>query len=275
MELEERKKREIQHSNFKRQIVVAYEYQTDKDEFVKDPELYKRYFPNMKYYSVTRTSETYCKELLSQLCQSPNCRALDYCCGNGEMGVFMATKGAQTWGMDLSEVAIANANNLAKQEGVEGLASFRVMDAEALEFEDDFFDVIHEYGALHHLEYGKALSELARVVKPDGTVICTEALRHNPIIHLYRKLTPHLRTQWEAEHILGVPEIKQAKKYFAKVDYKFFHLAVLGAVPFRKLPIFSPLLTCLEAVDKVILRFPLVGRFAWISVLTLSQPKPA
>ena len=37
-----------------------------------------------------------------------------------------------------------------------------------MSFENDYFDYGVEYGALHHLELHAALSELARVLKPNG-----------------------------------------------------------------------------------------------------------
>src|SRR5207249_569096 len=109
---------------------------------------------------------------------------------------------------DMSVVSIANARTMAQQEGLDQTIEFEVMDAEALRCADHSFDVIVVYGALHHLDLEKALHELARVLKPGGTVICTEALRHNPLIHWYRRLTPKLRTRWETDHILGRSNFK-------------------------------------------------------------------
>ena len=72
------------------------------------------------------------------------------------------------------------------------------------------------------MDLDAALGELARVLKPDAKMICIEALRHNPLIHAYRKRTPHLRTEWEVEHILGVESLDVMKRYFSQVDVRFF-----------------------------------------------------
>ena len=146
------------------------------------------------------------------------------------------------------------------------------MDAENTEFEENTFDIIHEYGALHHLALDAAFDELARIVKPDGCVVCTEALRHNPLIHAYRRRTPHLRTRWEAKHILGVPEINSARRCFSEVSLRFFHLFALAAVPFRKRKLFRLLLSGLNRVDSLVLRLPFVRRMAWIAVFVLAKP---
>ncbi len=142
--------------------------------------------------------------------------------------------GAHGYGIDISPVSIEKSRQLAQQEGVADRATFAVMDAEAMEFPDGFFDAILVNGALHHLDLANAYRELARVLKPDGIVVANEALKHNIFIHLYRKMTPHLRTAWEAEHIMGKGEIESAHRYFNRVEVlRCFHLATLLAIPSR------------------------------------------
>ena len=103
-------------------------------------------------------------------------------------------------------------------------------------------------------------------------LVCTEAMRHNPLIHWYRNRTPHLRTQWEVEHILGVPEINSGEAFFSNLNVQMFHLAALVAVPFRKAPFFRPLLATLEAIDNIILSIPFLNRLAWVAVVEYRQP---
>lgn len=145
-------------------------------------------------------------------------------------------------------------------------------DAEKTGFPSRSFDIITEYGALHHLDLETAYGEMARILKPNGKAICVEALGHNPFIHLYRRLTPSLRTEWEVNHILRKRDVALASKYFHKVDMEFFHLATLVAVPFRNSASFDRLLSALEQIDEAILRFPVLKWQAWQIVFTLSQP---
>ena len=274
---EDRKLREVQHSDQRRTIVKAYEYQTDAGARVRekgliaDKQSYYKHFSNMKFYSITSASSAYRDSILLEGIEGLT--ALDYCCGNGEVAVEMACKGARlVHGIDLSPVAIENARELAKSVGVDAICEFSVMDAEQTDFEDDTFDIIHEYGALHHLKLKAAFRELSRLVKSEGRVVCTETLRHNPFIHLYRKRTPHLRTKWEVEHILGTPEIMCGLQYFKEVYTRFFHLSAIGAVPFRKKKIFNGLLSALDAVDSILLRIPYLQRMAWIAVFLYEKP---
>jgi len=227
---------------------------------------------NMKYYAIERKSRTMVLGWFRNNCKGV--RVLDYCCGNGEDGVYIAKNGAaEVVGIDISNTSIENCSRLAQRHGVGHVATYRIADAENTGFQDSSFDVITEYGALHHLDLDKAFREITRVLKADGKVICNEALAHNVFIHLYRKLTPDLRTEWEVDHIMRKKDFKVAEKYFGRVEMHFFHLFTLFAVPFRKFPFFGALLAVLEAIDAILLKLPIIKWQAWQVVFVLSEPR--
>jgi len=147
------------------------------------------------------------------------------------------------------------------------------MDAENLSFPDNTFDVIYAAGCLHHVDLDRTFKELHRVLKPEGRIMCNEALAHNPVFHLYRKLTPKLRTPWEVPHILHVSDIMKADRYFSKIDVRFHYLTCLLAVPFRRTPVFNAVLTVLEKIDGMLLSVPGLRRLAWQSTFELSRPR--
>ncbi len=228
---------------------------------------------NKKYYDIGRSNHAFSVDRLARACKGR--RVLDYCCGDGQNGLFAAAHGAaEVTGIDISPVSVQDANRKAKEQGLADRVHFEVMDAEAMTFPTGHFDVIVVAGGLHHLDLDAAYRELARVLADDGEVICGEALRHNVIIQWYRRLTPHLRTAWETEHILGRQEIMLARRYFdvVRVD-RFFHLATLAAVPFRNTPFFSAVLTVLEHLDRFVLRLPGIRWQAWQGLFTLARPK--
>lgn len=279
--LEERKLKEIEHSRKRRSILQGFERHSDtgKSERVEnlesvilDKDAFDYHFSNMKFYSITNESEEFHYAWLKEKC-APGVKVLDFGCGNGENGIYAAQCGAEAIGIDISPEGIANANLNAKQAGVGEHCTFEVMDGENMTFLDNTFDLAVEYGALHHVELNKAMAELCRVLKPNGEMICVEALRHNPIIHWYRKKTPHLRTQWEVEHILKVEDLAIARKYFHKVDVRFFHLAVLASVPFRKTRFFKPVRSFLNKIDSILLRSERIGKYGWIMIFTMGEPK--
>jgi ubiquinone/menaquinone biosynthesis C-methylase UbiE len=227
---------------------------------------------NMKYYSIERQSRNMVVNWFKENCTGK--RVLDYCCGNGADSIIIAQNGAaEVIGIDISDVSIRNCQDLAKKNHLDNIASFLVRDAENTGFEDNYFDIITEYGCLHHLDLEKAFAELSRVLKPDGKVICNESLGHNPVIHLYRKMTSHLRTEWEVDHIIRKPHFKVAEKYFDHIELRFYHLFTLLGFPLRNTTLFSGLLSGLEKIDNILLKLPLIKWQAWQVIFILSKPK--
>lgn len=232
---------------------------------------YQRLTTNKKFYAITRTSVGFTENWLKNNVRGK--RVLDYCCGEGILARKLASFGAEAFGIDISPFSIEKAKVKAQQEGVASNTNFAVMDAEKMSFEDNFFDIVVCHGVLHHLDVKKAFPEIARVLKPDGQVICAEPLAYNPVFQLYRKMTPHLRTEWEAHHILTKADIFESLKSFDGIDMRFFHLTALAAVPFRNTVLFKPILGFFESVDNLILKIPFVQWWAWQVIFILSKPK--
>ena len=72
--------------------------------------------------------------------------------------------------------------------------TFMLMDAHDLAFPDGHFDAVIGWGILHHLDLGRALDEVARVLAPGGVMVFSEPLDMNPVARLVRRLTPKART---------------------------------------------------------------------------------
>jgi len=258
--MEERKRAEQQLHNILR-----------SEELLENKELYEYYYSNKKYYSIDSINREYVYQLLKNRVRGR--KVLDYCCGDGRYSFLCAQWGGACVGIDISDVSIANCKKKCLKEKSGLKPEFYVMDAEKTQFEDNSFDIIVCMGVLHHLDLKNSYRELWRIIKPEGEIICTEPLGHNPIIQRYRRATPHLRTKYEAEHILRIEDIRRAEHYFETVKTNFFHLATLAAVPFRRTVVFERILRFLEAIDAVLLKIPLIRTQAWMVVFKLSRPK--
>jgi ubiquinone/menaquinone biosynthesis C-methylase UbiE len=122
-------------------------------------------------------------------------KVLDYGCGRGHLSLNILSRGAHVCGIDISPVYISDAIQTIAQKGYpEYRYSLRVMDAHALEYEDCTFDLVIGEGILHHLNISVALSEIHRVLKIGGRAIFLEPLADNPLLRIFRLLTPHART---------------------------------------------------------------------------------
>jgi len=99
-------------------------------------------------------------------------KILDIACGVGELSLIIARKGAEVYGLDMSEVAIAGARRLSQRAGIP--CDFRVGDAQHLPYPDGYFDKIVCSSSLEHFQDDRqALSEMRRVLKDGGRVVLT------------------------------------------------------------------------------------------------------
>ena len=223
-----------------------------------------------KYYSIIEGRARFWEDFLRARCAGK--RVLEYGCGQGKYTPRLAEFGAAVTGIDLSETAMENARAGARAAGVQ--VEFRAMDAEALDFPDGTFDVICGNAILHHLDLEPSFSEVARTLKADGVAIFMEPLGHNPLINLKRRMTPRLRTP--DEHPLKMSDFNVARKHFARVEIRAYHLLSLLAVPLRKAPGFPAIVTGLDRLDAALFRaLPFTARYAWYAVAVLSEPRQA
>jgi ubiquinone/menaquinone biosynthesis C-methylase UbiE len=96
-------------------------------------------------------------------------------------------------GVDIHEKGIEAAREANEADDV----SFAIMNAEALEFEDESFDTVAISASMHHMEnLGKVLGEMRRVLKPGGRYIVVEMYRDDPS---EQELTSIQMHQWAAE----------------------------------------------------------------------------
>jgi len=217
-----------------------------------------------KYYQTTDLSKRVYKDLIHK--GAAGKKVLEYGCGPGSQAFSLAKAGARVTAIDISDVAIEQAKAEAERQGVE-IESF-VMDAEELTFDDHSFDRVCGSGILHHLDLQRCYPELRRVLKPGGNGIFFEPMGYNPLINLYRKMTPDLRT--DDEHPLLTEDFELARKYFDEVEPRYFHLTSIGAsfIPVRSLQ--SALARPLNGLDSALFKaVPFLRKYAWITVVEL------
>ena len=94
---------------------------------------------------------------------------------------------------------------------------FKLMDANNLFFDNESFDIVIGGQILHHLDFTSAISEINRVLKPDGQIIFREPLGINPVSKIIRKITSSYRTKDESP--LSEDDFKVIEKYFLTKYY--------------------------------------------------------
>lgn len=224
-----------------------------------------------KFYKVERAPMDRYAELLT-LPDPGSKRVLEYGCGPGSHAFFLAKRGIDVTGIDISDVAIEQARQRAEADGVADRCHFAVMNAEETGLAEHSFDLICGTAILHHLDLDKAYAELCRLLKPEGHAVFVEPLGHNPAINAYRRVTPSLRT--EDEHPLLAGDLERANSHFDRVELEYFNLLTLLAVPLRNRRSFGKALGALQAVDRKLFGVPALRRHAWMVLLDLSLPRP-
>ena len=194
-------------------------------------------------------------------------RVLEYGCGTGGVAFDVAEVATSVQAIDISPVAVQLVRDEAARRGV--AVSADVMDAEALDLPDDSFDLVCGTGILHHLDLDASLREIHRVLAPTGRAIFVEPLGHNPVINLFRAVTPKMRTP--DEHPLRVADFDAMRELFRRVDVREFGLLGLaGLVP----GVPERAGAALHRADaRLFRRWPRTGRYAWMAAVSLAEPR--
>ncbi len=222
-----------------------------------------------KFYSIQGKSREHYKQLLAMHAVSGT-RVLEYGCGRGSSAFFLSDRGAIVSAIDISKAGLDLAREEARNRGLS--IDFRLMNAEKLEFPDSTFDLVCGTAILHHLDLDRSFGEISRVLKPGGATVFIEPLGHNPLINVYRKLTPRMRT--EDEHPLRMQDFTVARRHFDRVELEFYHLLSLAAVPLRNRSVFPRLVGTLDRLDSVLFRrWPSMRKYAWYAVMVFTQPR--
>lgn len=160
---------------------------------------------------------------------SKNLKILEIGCGLGTDGAQFAKAGANYTGIDLTQAAV----DLAKRrfELFQLPGTFRVADAERLDFPDNSFDLVYSHGVLHHTpDTAGAIREVHRVLRPGGRAVVMlyhrNSYNYRVNISILRRTGVHL-LRWKAGrslvHILtGEPKeslLEHARQLRAKPDY--------------------------------------------------------
>lgn len=245
-------------------------HDTHRDEYQVeslDKDTYEKLYGNKKYYQATELSKVYVDNWINTYAKDKI--FLDYACGNGFNAIKAAKAGARlSIGLDISSVSIINARKNAEINNLSDKTFFVQADCENTQIPEESIDVIICSGMLHHLDLSYAFPELRRILAPGGRILCVEALDYNPLIKLYRHLTPQMRTEWEKAHILDLSDVKFAQRFFNIGEIRYWHI----------LSVFAPkislsLLPLLNSADQILTRLPLLQLMAWIFTFELIKLK--
>lgn len=151
-----------------------------------------------------------------------------------ELGSYRWVRFIEATGIQPRELECINISETELQRGIDAAKTSRVkprftlMDANALRFPDESFDLVFGKAILHHLDLARALNEIRRVLKLQGRFVFLEPLGVNPVAKLVRLLTPLARTP--DERPLRRKELAEIQERFDTSLYYQQFLSVPAAV---------------------------------------------
>jgi ubiquinone/menaquinone biosynthesis C-methylase UbiE len=201
-----------------------------------------------------------------------NKNILDYCCGTGSYSIMPAQNGANVWGVDISSKSIELAIKRSKILNTSKKCKFEVGDAEKLNFNDNFFDIILCYGSFSYLDLNKSFQELKRVLRPEGKIILVDSLGYNPLINYNRKrnITNYAPNYVNQLRTITHKDLKISLKYFDSYSIHYFDFfTLLGKLLSSKFKINIDA-NKLATIDSYFLKLPLVKRLSFKFVCVIS-----
>ena len=200
-------------------------------------------------------------------------KVLEYGCGNGWFTKKLAENGAEVWAFDISDEAIKRTYEFMTRLKLENKLHLSQMSAEKLTYDSEMFDIAVGNAILHHVDLAASLKELNRVLKDGGKAFFTEPLGHNPILNIYRLLTPQLRSKDEKP--LSFKQYDMIHDIFPKFKHHEYYLTAILAVLWHYVGFDNIMLKSrdwLYRLDKIILKiFPFLKKYCWYSILEIEK----
>ena len=183
-------------------------------------------------------------------------RVLDVAAGNGNATLAAARRFADVTSTDYVEALLHKARARAAAEGLP--VQFRVVDAEALPFDDASFDVVlSTFGVMFTPDHPRAAREMLRVVRPGGRIALANWTPAGFIGRLFKVIGAHVPppagvkppSLWGAEsHIVelfgpGAAQLSCERRHFV---FRYRSAAHWLAV-FREY--YGPMLKAFAALD--------------------------
>jgi SAM-dependent methyltransferase len=193
---------------------------------------------------------------------------LDYGCGVGPViKKVVKFNPKKITGIDISEVSIAKAKENFQDSNFK--IDLFVDNCEKTKFDDGKFDLVYGLGILHHLDTSKCVLEISRILKPSGKLLFIEPLGTNPLINLYRFLTPGSRSK--DEHPLISKDFDIIKKKFSQINLKYYGLSTLIFFPFYSSSKKSFIFKMLTKLDQILFKIKFFRFFAWSVLITAKK----
>ena len=144
-----------------------------KKHFENNADLWQQLYSTKDLQSrIVQERFEYTLQFLDQLKLPENSRGIDIGCGAGLTCVELLKRNISVVGLDVSQNMVVLARKNCPNFSAGCKAEFLIGSAEEMDFANDSFDIVTALGLLEYLRWDQwALSEIHRILKPDGYLI--------------------------------------------------------------------------------------------------------
>lgn len=210
----------------------------------------------------------YYHQLLSPLTGK---NVMEIASGNGIDASICLHNGAKMHAYDVSSESIKMVEQRAQVNGVADRLTTQVtgnfMDA----FKGQTFKHIIGYAALHHIPMEGLAEQIYERLEPGGSAVFAEPVINSQWLYRVRKMIPYsFFEDTDDETPLNDNDIAAFAKPFDRMEKRYFHLT---SRIWHAFPNCWPLVKGLHALDREVLRLPLMRQFATVCVFAVHRDR--
>jgi tellurite methyltransferase len=179
-------------------MVMAHIFYTSADE--KDRQRWDARYEGEEFI-FGKQPVAFLKEIVHLL---PKGRALDIAMGEGRNGVFLATRGFDVLGLDISEKGLRKAHELARDSNT--TIATKVVNLEKASLPADEFEVV----VMTYYLQRDLFPQIKKALKPGGMVV----------IETYNKDHARYRPEFPKEYLLEKKELPEVFKDFEILEHQ-------------------------------------------------------
>lgn len=151
------------------------------EDLLSKPDVHQQWESGYRTEANERFYEQVFDYMLQVLSPAPGATILDVGCGPCAHSVRLARRGLRVQAVDFSESALEMAAENVRAQGLEDKIKLGRESLLGLSFPDGSFDYVLCWGVLMHIpDVERAVAELARVLKPGGQLVISEANMRSP-----------------------------------------------------------------------------------------------
>lgn len=191
-------------------------------------------------------------------------KILDAGCGIGGSSVWLADNfKADVIGINIQEMQVEMAKNIAKQKNLDNIVKFFIRDFTKTGFQDNFFDVVWAIESLCHTDDKKLfVKEAIRILKNGGRLVIADGfLRKKLLSKKELKIKDKFFDGWAVPNLFSIDDFSHYLKDIGFKNIKFFD-ATKNVMPSSKRLYFAS-----------IFAFPFGKLLQWLGVRSRIQTK--